>query len=213
VNEIKKIYFVYPLFLTFLLIISNLLSANIFINSDYTFLVWFVLMISSFFTGWLMNSGFKWERGTKVIFIVIIISIILSLVSVVLFRNYFNLHSSLLGNLVLYSLRVFVLGTTSLFGISVAENLNNKKVSSENLDIDVVQEITISEKTDYLIKEAKLKAEKIVFEADKEVSKMKERKEQIEIQLRELIHTEREVIRRYENNITSNNIDIHTNTD
>lgn len=212
-NEIKKIYFVYPLFLAFLLVISNLLSANIFVNSDYTFLVWFVLMLTSFFTGWLMNSGFKWEKGIKIIFIVILISIVLSLIIVVLFRNSFNLNSSLLGNLILYSLRVFILGTTSIFGVSVAENITNKNTSVENVEIDVVQEISTNEKTEYLIKEAKLKAEKIIFEAEKEATNMQARKKQIEIQLRELIHTEREVIRKYENIGTSDNFNIQTNSD
>ena len=63
------------------------------------------------------------------------------------------------------------------------------------------------ENADLLIREAKLKAEKLLFDAEKEYNTIKERKMQIEIQLRELIHTEREVIRNYENISTSEQMD------
>ncbi len=197
-NEIKKGYFLYPLFLTFLLVVSNLLNANLFVNSEYTFAVWFILLLASFATGWLMNSGFKWSNGNKVIFIVTIISIIITLSLVALFRNSFDMNNSLLGNLVLYSLRVLVLGLSALFGLSISENLKlQEKIEDSKLG-DEVQDVSTSDKAEYYIKEAKLKAEKLLFEAEKEAQQIKESKTQIEIQLRELIHTEREVIRKYE---------------
>ncbi|MDA3861101.1 MAG: hypothetical protein PF445_07720 [Melioribacteraceae bacterium] len=197
-NEIKKIFFAYPIFLTFLLVISSFLSANLFVNSEYTFAVWFILMLVSFATGWLMNSGFMWNNGIKVILITTLISVVITLMIVALFRNNFDMNSSLVGNLVLYSLRVLVLGLSAVFGLSFSENMKNVVQKNDTeLDTDI-PEASISDKAEYYINEAKLKADKLLFEAEKEAHQIRDRKTQIEMQLRELIHTEREVIRKYE---------------
>jgi len=207
VKEIKNILFVYPISLTFLLLLSNLLSANIFVNSDFTFLVWFVLMLVAFFIGWFINSSFKWLLGIKVVFISIISAILLSFIIIFLFRSSFSINNSLIGNIVLFSIRIFVLGSISIFGISFSENLKNRQ-QNDNLDKPEENIPTNNvENADLLIREAKLKAEQILFNAEKEINQIKERKMQIEIQLRELIHTEREVIRNYENISTSEQID------
>ncbi len=202
-NEIKKTYFVFPIALSFILIISNLLNTNLFVNSDYTFTVWFVLLLASFTIGWLMAKGFKWSKGLKSIFISITLSIVISLILVAVFRNNFSTHSSLLGNLVLYSLRVLVLGSSAIFGLSVSVNGKDKNVVENNMPMDTTQEVDILQKEEYFIKEAKLKAEKILFEAKKEAQQIKDSKAQMERELRELIHTEREVIRSYEKEETS----------
>lgn len=140
-----------------------------------------------------MNSGFKWDFGIKTISIIIFASVIMSLTIVALFKDSFDLSSSIIDNFILYSLRVFVLGIFSVFGLSIAEIVKLNKVIIENNDSP-----TRIGESEYVIKEAKLKAERIIFEADKEAKNINERKMQIEIQLRELIQTEREVIRNYE---------------
>jgi len=207
VKEIKNILFVYPISLTFLLLLSNLLSVNIFVNSDFSFLVWFVLMLVAFFIGWFINSSFKWLLGIKVVFISIISAILLSFVIILLFKSSFSINNSLIGNIVLFSIRIFILGSFSIFGISISENLKNR-LQNDNMDkADENIPTNNVENADLLIREAKLKAEKLLFDAEKEYNTIKERKMQIEIQLRELIHTEREVIRNYENISTSEQMD------
>jgi len=207
VKEIKNILFVYPISLTLLLLLSNLLSVNIFVNSDFSFLVWFVLMLVAFFIGWFINSSFKWLLGIKVVFISIISAILLSFVIILLFKSSFSINNSLIGNIVLFSIRIFILGSFSIFGISISENLKNR-LQNDNMDkADENIPTNNVENADLLIREAKLKAEKLLFDAEKEYNTIKERKMQIEIQLRELIHTEREVIRNYENISTSEQMD------
>ena len=206
-KEIKNILFVYPISLTLLLLLSNLLSVNIFVNSDFSFLVWFVLMLVAFFIGWFINSSFKWLLGIKVVFISIISAILLSFIIIFLFRSSFSINNSLIGNIVLFSIRIFILGSFSIFGISISENLKNR-LQNDNMDkADENIPTNNVENADLLIREAKLKAEKLLFDAEKEYNTIKERKMQIEIQLRELIHTEREVIRNYENISTSEQMD------
>ena len=145
-----------------------------------------------------MNSGFKWEVGVKVISIVTLVSVIVSLVIVSLFKNSFDIDNSLIDNFIHYSLRVFVLGMFSVFGLSIAETIKLKKVIVENEDDEYYEDSPKKSESELVIKEAKLKAEKIIFEAEKEAQNINDRKTQIEIQLRELIQTEREVIRNYE---------------
>ncbi len=207
-NEIKKIYFVFPIALGFLLIISNLLNANLFVNSDYTFTVWFIFLLASFVVGWLMGKGFKWNIGVKNISIVIVLSSIITLVIVALFRDKFNMHSSLIGNFVLYSLRIFVLGVSAIFGLSISMNAKDENVAEVKSRMDTTPDVALVQKEEYYIKEAKLKAEKILFEAKKEVQQIRDSKAQMERELRELIHTEREVIRSYEKEEVSNDNEV-----
>ncbi|MCF6271329.1 MAG: DivIVA domain-containing protein [Melioribacteraceae bacterium] len=155
-------------------------------------------MLLSFGVGWFMNPGFKWNAGVKVIYIVTLVSVIVSLIIVALFRNSFDLNSSVIDILVHYSLRVFVLGMVSIFGLSVAEILKHKKVTIESEDNENYVFSPNTSESELVINEAKLKAEKIIFEAEKEAHNINDRKTRIEIQLRELIQTEREVIRNYE---------------
>ncbi len=207
-NEIKKMYFVFPVTLGFLLIISNLLNANLFVNFDYTFTVWFIFLLASFAIGWLMGKGFKRNKGVKNISIVIVLSIIISLVLVALFRSSFDMNNTLLGNFVLYSLRIFVLGSSAIFGLSISMNEKGENVAEVKSRIDTTPDVDLAKKEEYYIKEAKLKAEKILFEAKKEAQQIRDSKAQMERELRELIHTEREVIRSYEKEETSNDNEV-----
>lgn len=191
-KPIKSIYLLLPIFLVFLLLLSNLLSAKLLLISNHHFTIWFIFLLFSFGTGWLMNSGFKWDIGIKTISIVTFASVIMSLTLVALFKDSFDLSSSIIDNFILYSLRVFVLGIFSIFGLSIAEVVKLQKVIIENDNTSKKSE------SEYVIKEAKFKAEKIIFEAEKESKSINERKMRIEMQLRELIQTEREVIRNYE---------------
>ena len=204
-NPIKKLYLLFPLFLAFLLLLSNLLSAKLFQSSNHHFTFWVVFLLFSFGSGWIMNSGYKWENGIKAISVVTFASIIVSLLLVTLMRSSFDLNSSIIDNFVHYSLRVFSIGSFSIFGFSIAEIIKLKRTTSKNSDIEDPDISPKSNESDLVIKEAKLKAEKIIFEAEKEAQSINERKTQVEIQLRELIQTEREVIRNYEKEDSTSN--------
>ena len=192
-KPIKSIYLLLPLFLVFLLLLSNLLSAKLLLISNHHFTIWFIFLLFSFGTGWLMNSGFKWDLGVKTISIVTFASVIISLTIVALFKDSFDISNSIIDNFILYSLRVFVLGMFSIFGLSIAEVVKLQKVIIEKLESS-----SSEDEAAFALKEAKLKAEKIIFEAEKASKNINERKMKVEIQLRELIQTEREVIRNYE---------------
>lgn len=203
-KNINKLYFFYPLVLLIILVMSVSLSNNLFIDQKFTFAIWFILLLATFTLGWLMHSGFKWKNGIKIILITTVIAVIIGLTIVMLFSGSFEKSSSFLGNIVSYALRIVTLGLSGIFGLSIAENVKNEKIASQSIGEQSQPENDIVDKTEYYIKEAKLKAEKIVFDAEKNIQQIQERKKQIEIQLRELIHTEREVIRSYENEDSNN---------
>ena len=140
-----------------------------------------------------MSSGFKWDLGVKTISMITFASVIISLTIVALFKDSFDMSSSIIDNFILYSLRVFVLGMFSIFGLSIAEIVKLQKLVIKNSEAP-----SSKSESELVIKEAKFTAEKIIFEAQKEAKNMNERKTNMEIQLRELIQTERELIRNYE---------------
>ncbi len=197
----KITYYVLPLFLLFLMVVSTLLNANLFANEDYTFVVWFILMFAAFANGKFMSPVFSRYSGAKNIIIVTAIAAILNIGIVATFNEKFSVHSTFIGNLVLYGLRTTVLGFSAFFGLI----FNN---DTEKIELNENSNETPKEESDLVIREAKLEAEKIFFEAQKEVEKIKDNKNKIEVELRELIHTEREVIRNYENEDTSVNSDV-----
>ena len=154
-----------------------------------------------------MHSGFKWKAGVKVSLIATVASIIVSLGLIAIFRDKFDLDNSLIDNLIHYSLRVFVVGIFSIFGLSISEIIKNKNVTTANKDNENYESSAATNESEYYINEAKLKAEKIIFEAEKKTQSINERKTKIEMQLRELIQTEREVIRNYEKEINTSKDD------
>ena len=106
---------------------------------------------------------------------------------------------------------ILTIGETTELKIIIKEvDIKNEKIAIGKTNEE--PENKLSNNSDFFIKEAKLRAEKIIFDAEKEANKINERKTQIEIQLRELIHTEREVIRNYES-ISSNKIENNSTTD
>lgn len=200
----KIIYYVLPLFLLFLILTSTLLNTNFFVNENYTFLVWFIIMFAAFASGRFMSHAFSRYSGAKTIIIVTAIATIFNIGVVATFSEKFSVHSTLIGNLVLYGLRATVLGFSAFFGLIFTED--DEIIEETELNEDS-HEVSKGE-SDLVIREAKLKAQKIIFEAQKKAKKIQENKKKIEVELRELIHTEREVIRNYENEDTSINSDV-----
>lgn len=182
---------------------SNFLNTNLFSNNDVqNFSVWFLISLFIFVIGWLILKNFNWSLGGKIIFTVSVGMVIISLIVVVLFRDYFDVNNPVVENLILYSLRNIMLGAMGLFGLTVAEVIRIQKEHLEiekNLDIKKNQMTNENEKMiALLIDEAKLKAEKLVFDAEKRVMELKDKSSQIESKLKELILMEKDLIRKYE---------------
>ena len=200
-NNKKKIYLLTPLFLVFILFASNLLSAKIFINSNNIFTVWFVFLLIAFSSGLLMGNTIGWKIGNKIVFSVIVVTVFFSNILIVIFESHFSIYESLVENSLLYSLRIVSIGSMAIFGMAISEinilnkNKNkNKNIVSKESEVDNQNNLA----TNYYLKEAKLDAKKIVFEAKKEAQIIFDRKNQVELQLQELIRIEKEIIEKYE---------------
>jgi hypothetical protein len=142
-----------------------------------------------------------WHFGGKIIFAIIVAAALISIVMISVFREFFSANELLTENLILYSLRNITLGAMAFFGMSVAEVLFLQKNSLvlkekneifENLIKDAKKEAELE------LREAKVKAQKIVNDAEASAKNTLLKKERIEKELKEFIQAEKELIKKYE---------------
>ena len=201
-NEKRSLFnYLTPVLLGVLMFSSNFLNTSLFNFGNNNFAVWFVLSVLCFACGWFINKTLGWHYGGKVIFSIIIGATIIGVLVISFFREYFGANELLTENLILYSLRNIVLGSTAFFGMSVVEVFSMQKefvVIQEKLKI-YQEAIKDSKKEAELeIREAKINAQKIINDADIHAKNIAQKKERIEKDLKEFIQTERELIKKYE---------------
>jgi hypothetical protein len=194
----KKYYFA-PLLVAGLIFISNFLNTQLFDAEIINFAVWFILSLFIFAIGWLTNNTLGWVHGGKIIFSVIVAMALISALLVSFFSDYFLTENLLFENIILYTVRNIFLGSMAFFGMSLSEliNVQRENENLKNIDSDKLMEDSIR-KSDLIIREAKLEAEKLIFEASKKASNILEQKNILERKLKEFIEVEKEVIKKYE---------------
>ena len=154
-----------------------------------------------FASGWYINKSLGWNFGVKVVFATIIAVTIISIFTISFFNEYFGASELLSENLILFSLRNILLGSMAFFGMAIEEILTSKRDSDlTNEKIRVYESILQESKkqSDLELKTAQLKAKEIIFEAESQAKNIILRKERIERELKEFIQTEKELIKKYE---------------
>ncbi|OGU54303.1 MAG: hypothetical protein A2V66_13995 [Ignavibacteria bacterium RBG_13_36_8] len=197
----KPIYYLTPALLAVLMFSSNFLSTDLFKAGFQNFSVWFVLSVFSFACGWLINKTLGWNFGGKVLFAVIVATAIFSNMLVLFFREYFGLNELLSENLILYSLRNITLGAIAFFGMAVAEVLMLQKEIFSHKQKSAIYEKVLKDPekvAENILEDARLKADRILFDAEKKFKEVVDKKNRIEIQLKEFIQAEKELIQKYE---------------
>jgi hypothetical protein len=190
-----------PALLGVLMFSSNFLNTSLFNFGNNNFAVWFVLSVLCFACGWFIDKTLGWHYGGKVIFSTIIGATVIGVLVISFFREYFEANELLTENLILYSLRNIVLGSTAFFGMSVVEVFSMQKdfvVINEKLRIFEEAVKDSKKEAELEIKEAKINAQQIINEADIHAKNIIQKKELIEKELKEFIQTERELIKKYE---------------
>ncbi len=200
-TERKPVYYATAGLLTIIIFASNFLSTDIFKAGYQNFSVWFVLSIFSFACGWLMNKTLGYNHGGKVVFSVIVSNAFLSVLLISFFSEYFGLSDLLVENIILYVLRSISLGAMALFGMVVCELLiMQKDGNASKLKLEEMKRMLTNAQREaqLIIEEARLKSERMIFEAQQSADELLERKHQIELRLKEFITTEKELIKQYE---------------
>ena len=197
----NKLYYGTPALLGVLIFSSNFLSPKLFSGEILNFAVWFILSIFAFSCGWIITKTLGWSHGGKIVFAVIVAASAMSVFLISFFSGYFGVNDLLTENLILYTLRNIMLGTTGIFGMAVAELLilqrvvesqSNKTVNAEKIAADAQKDAEI------LLRDAKSKARDILTKAEKEASELLQRKNHVERQLKEFLKTEKELLKKYE---------------
>ncbi len=199
--EKKFLYYLTAVLLALLIFASDFLSTNLFTMGVQNFAVWFVLSIFCFACGWLIDKTLGWALGGRIVFSVVVAVVFITIFMVSLFSNYFGIENLLTENLILYSLRNIMLGVMAFFGMSVAELLKlQKQISLDDKKESMIQarEADAKKRAQHVMDEARLAAKQLTFEAQKELASLKQKKQQIESQLKELIVVEKEIIKKYD---------------
>jgi len=183
------------------LFISNFLNTNLFDFGQLNFAVWFVLSIFSFSCGWFINRVLGWQHGGKIVFAIIIAVTIVSLFIIIFFNEYFAAAELLTENIILYSLRNIMLGAMGFFGMALQEVLGSERESvilKEKIKVYEQTMLDAKKEAELTLREAKVTAKKLVNDAELHAKNTILKKERIEKELKEFIHTERELIKKYE---------------
>ncbi|MCX6171012.1 MAG: hypothetical protein NTX65_16885 [Ignavibacteriales bacterium] len=197
----KKIYYSTPALLAVIIFASNFLSTDLFRVGFQNFSVWFVLSLFSFACGWLINKTLGYNHGGKVVFMVIVASTFVSILLISFFSEYFGLSDLLVENMILYMLRNIMLGTMAFCGMAISEViiLQKQGAPSKSKEEDSKRILANAQKEAHLlVEDAKLKADKMIYQVQQGVNDMVDRKNQIERRLKEFIAAERELIKKYE---------------
>jgi len=199
----KKLFTSYsvPVLLGILIFASDFLNTSLFNFGDRNFAVWFVLSILCFACGWYINRTLGWQHGGRVVFAVIVSITIISIAIIVFFNEYFATFELLTENLILFSLRNITLGTMGIFGMAIQEVVSGEKealVLREKVKVFEATAADSKKEAELLLKEALVKAEKIINDSEAAAKNITLKKERIEQELKEFIQTERELLKRYE---------------
>lgn len=198
--EKPKMYYSTAGILALLILASSFLNTDLFKAGFQNFSVWFVLSLFSFACGWLINKTLGYNHGGKIVFAVVVASSIVSIVMISYFNDFFGFSYLLVESMILYILRNITLGAMAFFGMALSEVIILQKEVARKPKENDSQKIadTGQREVQIIIDEAKLKADKMVYEAQQRVDDLIERKSQIERRLKEFISTERELIKNYE---------------
>ncbi len=189
------------LLLGILIFASNFLNTSIFIFGDNNFAVWFVLSIMCFACGWFINKTLGWQYGGKVVFSLTVGVCFLSIFIITFFDEYFASNELIFENIVLYSLRNITLGAMAFFGMALQIVLaEEREVVLLREKLKILEEIRYdrNKESELALKEAEIKARKIILDAEIQSKNMIMKKERIEKELKEFIQAEKELIKKYE---------------
>lgn len=191
----KKIYYLAPLIIAILLFSSNFLNTQLFGSETINFVVWFILSLFVFVTGWFLNNILGWVHGGKIVFAVIVATTILSLILVSILSNYFLTENMLFENIILYSLRNIMLGAIAIFGMTVSELITLQreieKIKSNNGNNSFTY---IKNDNENLNSLKNLKSDKIFMESQKILDEIQNQKDLLEQKLDEFIEFEKKIL-------------------
>ncbi len=197
----KPVSYLSPILLAVIIFASDFLNTSIFNFGENNFAIWFVVSVFSFACGWMINKSFGWHTGGKLVFALTIATAIISVILVTFFKEYFSASELVAENIIIFSLRNVTLGAMAFFGMSVTELFGlQRELLSATEQLKIYKE-TIGEAKDeakLTLTEAKIKAEKIINDAEFASRNLFLKKERIEKELREFIQIEKELIKKYE---------------
>jgi hypothetical protein len=122
-------------------------------------------------------------------------------VVVTFFKEYFTSGDMMTENLILYTLRNITLGAMGFFGMAIGEILHIEKdyaIIKQKLEMYEESIVDSRKEAELEIRAAKIKAQKVISDAEAVAKNIILKKERVENELKEFIETEKELIKKYE---------------
>lgn len=199
--EKKSVYYATAVLLAVIIFASNFLSTDIFKAGYQNFSVWFILSLFSLACGWLINKTLGYVHGGKIVFSVIVSTSFLSAVMISLFSEYFGLSDLLVENLILFILRNITLGAMAFFGMVLSELIQLQRDGETGKHkLEELRRLmnNAQKEAQMIVEDARMKADNMLYEAQRAADEVLDRKNQVEYRLKEFIAVERELIKKYE---------------
>ncbi len=190
-----------PVLMAVLIAFSDFLGTNLFQTITNDMLVWILLSGLCFAAGWFTIKNYDWKSTLQIVLSVTVANMIISAILVSYFPEYFLLNGIIVENILIFGIRNILLGAMGLFGAAVAENLSvrqEKKVMEEKLKVYESTMKDVHKESDLVLREAQIKAAKLLLEAESAAKNLFLKKERIEKELKEFIQIEKALIKKYE---------------
>lgn len=193
-----------PALLAIIAFLSIFIDTNLFNAGNLNIAVWFILSALCFAAGWYISTGSVWNEGVKKISAVTFAALFTGVVIVLMFSEYFTGGAATLEKLIVYSVRIILLGAMGIFGLAVSAVIGlDKEVYALREKVKLFDETIKDAKkeSELIIRDAKIQAAKTINDAELAAKNTFLRKERIEKELKEFIQIEKELIKKYEENI------------
>lgn len=125
----------------------------------------------------------------------------LSIFMITFFDEYFASSELIFENVILYTLRNITLGAMGFFGMAIQIVVaEEREVVLLREKLKIMEEIRYdrNKESELELKEAEIKAKKIILDAEVQSKNMIMKRERIEKELKEFIQAEKELIKKYE---------------
>ncbi|MBD3411045.1 MAG: hypothetical protein GF419_12675 [Ignavibacteriales bacterium] len=199
--------YIAPTLLPFLLFASNFLHPEIQELGAPFFAVWAGLGALCFVAGWFVAVSFDWPRSISVVSTIVAVVAVLSALFVWLFSEKFFGVFPTISIVVVETLRVTALGGFALFGAALFEAFDSRKTLAAVEETVRVYERNVTDarrEAELTIREAKSRAKEIEAELKQTTAELERRKSRLEQDLRELVLSEIDFIKRHEKETHTN---------
>lgn len=201
-EKVPSIAYGVPLLLLLLILASSVIGLDIIDTGSLGVFIWFTTGILAAGTGYATVRIFGWKTGFTLIAVTALLASAFGAVGYgLLLYSKARVQSSLPVEMLALFVRDLLLGVFAVTGALAAErSRHSDELTERDARITALEETQIAaqEKADILIEKAEVQARGILSDAKAELERQKGEKERVERELKQLVRSEIELLKKYE---------------